>query len=92
MAEGGVVNIVTIEELKKISVKSKMPGTISSDSAGQEVCMNKARYETKEQAMMAYNSYRRTMQRKRGRRVEKIKHVQLPYKCPFCGLWHLTRK
>jgi len=82
---------MTIDELRKLSVNSKIVKADSRVSASKEVCLNKVRYETKEQAARAYNSYCRNMQRNRGRRVNKIKHEQLPYKCPYCNGWHLAR-
>ena len=58
----------------------------------EEKCLNKVRYDTKEKAIMAYQKYTYLagMKRSRGRRVNKIKHKQRPYKCEHCGGWHLT--
>jgi len=56
----------------------------------EEICLNKVRYVTKEEAMTSYNAYRFFSQRNRGRRVKKEKYKQRPYKCDICGGWHLT--
>ena len=56
----------------------------------EEVCLNKVRYESKEDALRSYNGYRINMQYNRGHRVKKDKHKQHPYKCDQCKGWHLT--
>ncbi|MCL2083260.1 MAG: hypothetical protein FWH04_08530 [Oscillospiraceae bacterium] len=57
----------------------------------EKSCVNKVRYHTRESAEQAYRHYKANMPRKRGRRVQKIKHEQRPYKCGHCGGWHLAR-
>jgi len=58
---------------------------------GAEVCQSKARYDTKEQAVNSYNRFKSTVRRKRGRKLRELKHDQIPYKCEYCGGWHLKR-
>ena len=55
-----------------------------------ERCLNKVRFESKEDALRSYNGYKSSMQRNRGRIVNKDKHRQHPYKCKYCNGWHLT--
>ena len=55
-------------------------------------CLNKRKYETREQAIFAFRTYKANMQRNRGRRVDKLKGEQFPYKCVYCGGWHLTTR
>ena len=55
-------------------------------------CSSKARYDSKEKAVNAYNTYVKNMKRNlRGKKTNKINHKQRPYKCEICGGWHLTR-
>jgi len=61
------------------------------DTKGIEACLRKVKYDTRENAAIAYQTYRKNMQRKRGKRVQKIKHEQRPYRCDYCNKWHLTR-
>ena len=56
-----------------------------------EVCVSKRRYESKEQARNAFNGYKATVPRKKGRRKNPVKHQQTPYRCDICGGWHLAR-
>ena len=57
----------------------------------QENCINKRRYNSKEQAQDAFISFIARSPRKKGRRASPIKHKQIPYRCENCGGWHLTR-
>ena len=56
----------------------------------EEACLNKVKYQSKEEAIRSYKGYQMRMQRSRGRRVKKVKYKQRPYRCDFCGGWHLT--
>ena len=63
------------------------------DRKEEKSCLQKVRYETKAGAEMAYKTYTKNMKRNyRGRKVNPDKHKQIPYKCDFCGGWHLARK
>jgi len=57
----------------------------------EEACLNKVKYESKDEAMRSYNAYLFNMQRNRGRIVKREKYKQRPYKCDYCGGWHLTK-
>jgi len=56
----------------------------------EESCLNKVRYESKEDALRAYKGYITMMHRNRGHRVNKNRHSQRPYRCEYCKGWHLT--
>ena len=62
------------------------------DKFEERSCLNKIPYKTRELAEQAYKAYRRNMQRNRGRRVNRDKNKQYPYKCIYCGNWHLTTR
>ena len=55
-----------------------------------ESCLNEVRYDSREDALRSYKGYRIRIQRNRGRRVNKDKNKQHPYKCELCNGWHLT--
>jgi len=74
--------------IESVERKRQIDRTIDRNA---EACANKAKYTSKAQAMWVFRYYKRTVPKKRGRRVEPIKHEQLPYKCPHCGGWHLSR-
>jgi len=63
----------------------------NKENKSKEICLSKVKYDNKESATKSYQRYKRTMKRSRGRRFDKIKHEQIPYKCEYCDGWHLKR-
>ena len=54
-------------------------------------CVNKVRFKSQEAAEAAYQRYKDSLPRSKGRWAVVNKLKQRPYRCRHCNGWHLSR-